>query len=166
MLLISPFDAGAESNAEISGDIIRILMPAGTLSLTFSKDDDPGKVQFLKSFLSSSAVTYGLKNLVEKERPNGESKSFPSGHATMTFSSAAFVHERYGFKSGLPMYALATYVGWTRIQSDNHDFFDVAAGAAIGTVSAFCFTEPFKETFEITPVLSGRKIGFVCCMKL
>ena len=162
VFLTPAFKVYAKSDVEISGEILRALMPVSVLSYTFAGDDNKGGQQFIKSFLSSSAVTYTLKKTIEKDRPNGEPESFPSGHATMTFSSAAFVHKRYGLKPGLPMYALATYVGWTRIQSDTHYICDVAVGAAIGILGSFYFTTPIQTEISIQPTLTNEKIGFTC----
>ena len=156
----------ATSDVEVSGDILRILMPVSVLSYTFAGDDAPGRCQFVKSFVFSTAVTYALKTIIDKDRPNGESKSFPSGHTAMAFSSAAFVHKRYGLKSGLPMYGLATYVGWTRVQSDNHDISDVATGAAIGILGSFYFTTPKGTEVVFQPTLTEEKIGFTCSILL
>lgn len=162
ILLFMPVSgASAKGNVEVSGDVLRILMPAGTLAYTFGIGDNAGRTQFLKSFLYSSVTTFALKSIVDKERPKGGPGSFPSGHTAMVFSSAGFVHDRYGRAPGLPMGVLATYVAWSRIRSDNHDFWDVAAGAVIGLVPAIYFTAPYSKQAVFRPVVETDKIGCV-----
>lgn len=69
----------------------------------------------------------------QKERPDrSDNHSFPSMHTSTSFAAAAFIQRRYGWKWGLPSYILSTYVGWTRVYGKKHDWWDVAAGAAIG----------------------------------
>ena len=93
----------------------------------------------------SFVVTHGLKRLINKERPNGGDYSFPSGHTSAAFTGAAFIEKRYGYKLGVPTYLLAGYVGWSRINANKHDYWDVASGAIIGIGSAYLFTKPFKN---------------------
>ena len=80
-------------------------------------------------------VTYGLKYAVDAERPNGKTGSFPSAHTSVTFTGAEFIRKQYGWAWGAPAYAAASYVGWSRVQTQHHWWRDVAAGAAIGLLS-------------------------------
>lgn len=68
---------------------------------------------------------------------------FPSGHTSITFSSATFMHTRYGWKYGIPFYVLAGYVSWYRVYADRHDYWDVLGGAALGVGCAYFFTKPY-----------------------
>ena len=108
----------------------------------------------------SLVITHSLKRIINKERPNGGDYSFPSGHTSAAFTGAAFIERKYGFKYGIPSYLLASYVGWTRIQANKHDKWDVLGGAIIGIGSAYIFTKPFKNTelaigyLEKTPTLN------------
>ncbi|CAM1361060.1 phosphatase PAP2 family protein [Tenacibaculum xiamenense] len=135
-----------------SGDVLVAALPALALGSTFIWDDESnGTLQFTKSFLATSATVYVLKLLIDKERPNGESlNSFPSGHTAISFSSAAFFQKRYGWKVGIPAYALAAYVGYTRIKSDKHDKWDVLAGALIGTGFSYLFTKKYTKDSKIS----------------
>jgi membrane-associated phospholipid phosphatase len=40
----------------------------------------------------------------------------------------------YGWKAGLPAYALAAGIGLSRIEANRHHLSDVVAGAALGTI--------------------------------
>jgi membrane-associated phospholipid phosphatase len=141
----------SEKFHKTSGDVLVGLLPALSLTSTFIwKDEQKGTWQFSKSLVSTIAITWGLKLLIDKERPNGESlNSFPSGHTSVSFASAAFIQKRYGWKYGIPAYALAGYVGYSRIEANKHDKWDVLAGAIIGTGMSYIFTKPFNKENKI-----------------
>jgi len=123
-----------------------VLIPAAAYGGTFYMDDKDGRPQFLKSLITNTAVTFGLKLAVDKERPDkSDDNSFPSGHTSTAFQGAAFIHKRYGFKYSLPAYAGAVSVGYTRVQADKHHIEDVLAGAAIGFISSWYFTTPYEN---------------------
>jgi membrane-associated phospholipid phosphatase len=83
---------------------------------------------------------------VNAERPNGGGQSFPSGHASVSFSSAEFLRKRYGWGWGLPAYALASFVAYSRVEAGKHYTRDVVAGAALGGACSYLFTDAFVKT--------------------
>lgn len=128
------------------GDIALFALPLATLGSTFIIGDKKGTWQFTKGLLVTSAVTYGLKLGVNKQRPDmSNDNSFPSGHTSTTFHSAGFVHRRYGFKYSIPAYVLAGFTAANRIVSNKHDIFDILAGAAIGLGSNLLFTTEYQQ---------------------
>lgn len=158
--LMSPFHcAKASDGVENAGDIVRTLIPAIAFSATVYLHDSDGRSQFYKSFFSNLAVTYALKQAVDKTRPNGkDDDSFPSGHTSVAFQGAAFIHKRYGLKYAIPAYVGASFVAWSRVDSDNHFTTDVLAGAAIGVVSSLIFTKPYKGV-SVTPLAGNGFYG-------
>ena len=66
-----------------------------------------------------------------------------------------------------PAYALAAYVGWGRVYSRKHHWWDVVAGGAIGAASAYIFTKPFakKHNLQVSPVSDGRSVGVYASME-
>lgn len=138
-----------------AGTALMVILPATAYASTFMLDDKEGRMQFYKSFLTNLVVTDVLKVTIDKKRPNGKGKSFPSGHTSVTFQAATFIQQRYGWKYSIPAYIGATFVGYSRVQSDNHYNIDVFAGAAIGMLSSYYFTKPYKG-FEITPFSDVR----------
>lgn len=79
------------------------------------------------------SITQPLKVGFQRLRPNGEDHmSFPSGHATDSFMFATVFMEHYGWKVGIPGYALATYVSASRLEARKHHLTDATVGAAIG----------------------------------
>lgn len=137
---------------ETAGDVLLYAMPAVALGSTVIIGDGKGTWQFAKGFVANQAVIIGLKYAINKPRPydNGD-KAFPSGHTSTTFQSAAFIQRRYGWKFGIPAYALAAFTGWSRINAHKHDGWDVLAGAIIGVGSSYIFTKPYqREHMELT----------------
>jgi len=150
MVFISKIKA-QNINYEKIGDNLQIALPVSAFASSFIwKDNQKAPLQFIKTMGSSFIVTHSLKRIINKERPNGGSYSYPSGHTTAAFTGAAFIEKRYGLKAGVPAYILASYVGWSRVYSKNHDYYDVVAGALLGIGSAYIFTKPFKNKIELT----------------
>jgi len=160
LLLLIPGTASASDAIEKSGDILRTLIPVAAYGATFYMHDSEGRRDFYESFLTNLGVTYALKSTISKTRPNGtDDKSFPSGHTSVAFQGAAFIHARYGPKYAVPAYIAASYVGWTRVESDNHYTEDVLVGAAIGIASSFIFTRPYHG-FVAAPLVDQGFYGF------
>jgi len=154
-----------ESNTEKVGDILLILIPATAYGTTFLLDDKNGRTQFYKSFFTNLGVTYGLKLSINKERPDGsDNESFPSLHTSATFQGATFIQKRYGWKYAIPAYIGAIFVAYSRVHADKHYVEDVLAGAAIGFVSSYYFTTPFKEV-SVTPIIDNRTYGLTISKK-
>lgn len=131
---------------EKSGDILQIALPTAAFASTFIWNDEyKGTIQCAKAMVTTFIVTESLKHIIDKERPNGGHYSFPSGHTSAAFTGAAFLERRYGLKVGIPSYLLASFVGWSRIYANKHDYWDVGAGAALGIISAYIFTKPYKN---------------------
>lgn len=156
--LLHTHRANASDNVEKIGEILQYVIPGIAYGSTFYLKDSEGRKQFYKSFFTNLAVTHGLKNVINKKRPNGQSKSFPSGHTSTAFQGATFIQKRYGIKYAIPAYIAASFVGYSRLKSDNHYTKDVIAGAAIGVVSSFYFTKPYKG-FNIKPIVNNGRYG-------
>lgn len=150
----------ARDSVEKSGDALAIVIPAlGLGSTLFYEEGYEGTLQFLESFATAQLTTMVLKNVTNEKRPNGACcKSFPSGHASAAFMGAGFIHERYGLKYAMPAYVGATYVGYTRVHADKHFVKDVVAGAAIGVLSSFYFSEPYRD-ISVTPSAGNGAYG-------
>lgn len=87
------------------------------------------------ALLRTEVVTFGLKSVVNEERPNGENKSFPSAHTSTTFAAAEFIRKEYGWGWGTPAYLAAGFTGWSRVENREHYWQDVVAGAVIGVLA-------------------------------
>lgn len=149
------FSANAQANdgIETAGDVLAYLMPvaAGGKALfekecmDSSKRDCSGLLQFGESTIVAFGTTQVLKLSIREERPNHrDHHSFPSGHSSAAFSSAEFLRKRYGLEYGIPAYAVASFVAYSRVHAKQHYFHDVVVGSAIGIGSGYLFTKPYK----------------------
>lgn len=149
-----------------AADVLQFAIPAVAFGTTFLYGDSEGRTQFYKSGAACLAVTQGLKQTIFEERPAGHgTDSFPSGHTSSSFLGASFIQRRYGWKFGAPAYMLASYVGWSRVDSKAHYVHDVLAGAAIGVVCTYLFTDPFTENITVMPLVDEDSVGLGFQMK-
>lgn len=108
---------------------------------------------FAQALVVNGAYTGLLKKTVSRTRPDGsDTLSFPSGHTSTAFSLAGIATHHYGWKVGVPAYALASCIGLTRIEQDRHHLSDVLAGATLGfivgrTVTRLDGERPAKKRF-------------------
>lgn len=126
-----------------AGDLLSNALPAGVLAVELWRGDRDGAWQFGKSFAVTVAAADILKRTTGVERPDHTNdQSFPSGHAAAAFAAATYVHRRHGLETALPLYGLATYVGYTRVRSGRHRWTDVAGAATLSAASSWYFVDP------------------------
>ena len=124
----------------------------------------------LKSFLLNDLIVSGLKTWTDETRPNGDARSFPSGHTSIAFSMAHFMHKEYGELSAwysVGAYSCAAAVGIMRVAKNAHWISDVVAGAGIGILSTelVYLTHLYKwdsehlRNFDIFPFSVGKQKG-------
>jgi len=162
--LLFIFPVFAKDNITKAGDILQVIIPSIAYGTTLYKKDTQGSNQFYKSFATNLLVTYGLKNSINKTRPNGGDQAFPSAHTSAAFQGAAFIHKRYGLEYAVPAYLGASFVAYSRVHSDNHETVDVIAGAALGIASSFYFTTAYQG-FEIKPIANHHIYGLTISKK-
>jgi membrane-associated phospholipid phosphatase len=86
----------------------------------------------IEAQLLAVALTQGLKFAIGRTRPDGEARSFPSGHASASFATASTLQRHFGRRAAIPAYAIAAYTSVSRLQANSHYASDVIAGAALG----------------------------------
>ncbi len=132
------------------GDLMGQLVPnavysLGMLATYFIATDEVIKQKsinrsffMLETTLYASALSAVLKYSVREPRPNASDRySFPSGHSTTIFSFAGVVGLEHEWYCAVPAYALAAFVGFSRINDNMHYAHDVLGGATIGLSYAF-----------------------------
>lgn len=117
-----------------AGQAVAIAIPVVAGGIALAHDWDWTGV---KELTVDTGLTVGtallLKQIVREQRPDGSDwHSFPSDTAALAFAPAAFLWDRYGWEYGVPAYLAAGYVGYERVNSKQHHWYDVAASAAIG----------------------------------
>jgi membrane-associated phospholipid phosphatase len=145
---------------EQTGDVGAIILPAGAAVGALVVKDRQGLGQLAAAYASTMVLVYVLKPTIDRTRPDGGGQSFPSGHAASAFAGAAFLQRRYGWRFGIPAYALASYVGYSRVDADRHHTSDVVAGAAIGIAANLVFTR-HREHVSVGIAPTGGRAAFV-----
>lgn len=109
-------------------------IPGSLIGVQLGFDRNNG-IASAEGVLASTAVTFGMKYSVRRERPDSNTKtSFPSGHSQMAFSYATTVLNSYGFWASVPAYGMAVLTGFSRLADNAHWLSDVVAGATIGVL--------------------------------
>jgi membrane-associated phospholipid phosphatase len=156
--LSAPSSVLARSTTETLGDVGQIAVPAAGLLAAGLHRDEKGVLQLAEALGTTMVVVYALKPTIDRTRPNGGGQSFPSGHAASAFAGAAFLHLRYGLAWGVPAYAAAAYVAYSRVEVKEHWTSDVIAGGAIGIASNLVFTRRYRKV-TVNPVLGRGTVG-------
>jgi membrane-associated phospholipid phosphatase len=112
--------------------------------------------------LLAEGLTFGIKQISRRDRPDGTGFSFPSGHTTVSFASATVLQRHFGWRVGGPAYAIAGYVALSRVQMKRHYLSDVAFGAALGIVAGRTITLGHDRTFRLSPTVTagGAAVSF------
>ena len=109
----------------------------------------------LRAQISATTWAYVVKYSVDRTRPNGDPRSFPSGHSTATFATAMVLQDHYGWKVGVPMFAAAAYTAASRLTVNKHWASDVVFGAFVGIASARTVTLQVRNRrVAIVPIAS------------
>jgi hypothetical protein len=131
--------------SKIVGDIgvaqYQIPVILGAYAFTVWHQDDY-EHQMMTSLISSYTIfglsTLAIKGIADTKRPsdtwNGGSYGFPSWHDGSMFCMAAVIDEYEGHWVGVPLYVLAGLIGWSRIDTRDHDLSDVVFGGVLGYV--------------------------------
>ena len=153
---------GSPKNARLVSDIFQtamlITMPIPPL-LAPEEETEIGFWGAKVKRLAIQAVGFGfgfgttlvLKTTIHRERPSGEDRrSFPSGHATITFLAAGWLEKNITSFSPYIKYPLNTIAytaavatAWARVEGEKHYPIDVLAGVLIANF----FTEFFAGAF-------------------
>jgi len=114
----------------------------------------------VRAQINTASWTYPLKVAVGRTRPNDGPRSFPSGHASATFATAMVLQDHYGWKVGVPVFAVAAYTAASRLTDNKHWASDVVFGAFLGIASARTVTIHLRTTHvTVAPLLSSGAAG-------
>ena len=120
------------STAKFVGDFGQFALPLTALGVSLADSHKDMAMRAGLSVGTTLGIAYSLKYTWNEKRPNGGPNSFPSGHTSAAFAGASFIQLNYGWKWGIPAYAAASYVGWSRVASKAHWYHDVLVGAGLG----------------------------------
>ena len=141
-------DAGWATASDIGRDVLVVA----ALGTPVAKGDWSGLAEAAGSMALAGGTTFVLKQAVDERRPDGsDNNSFPSGHTSISFAAAATLENRYGWEVGAPAFAVASFVGVARVEARKHYWYDVVAGAALGTASGFLLTDKLDDHVRLVP---------------
>jgi membrane-associated phospholipid phosphatase len=144
VLLVTP--AAADDFVETSGRVLMFALPVAGGGYALFKGDTQGFLQLGASVATAYGTSFLLQKVVKEERPDHSGwDSFPSDSTAIAFGAASSIQRRYGWEFGIPSYAIAAYVGYSRVEADKHHWGDVAAGAAIGVLSGLFWTSAYQK---------------------
>jgi membrane-associated phospholipid phosphatase len=110
----------------------------------------------MQAQLLAGATTFALKRAIRRARPDGEARSFPSGHAAGTFAAATVAQRHYGLKGAIPAYTAATLISGARLQANSHYATDIILGAAVGILSGRAATfEIGRRRVSLSPAVTA-----------
>jgi membrane-associated phospholipid phosphatase len=118
----------------------------------------------VRAQILSQVLVQTLKFTVQRDRPDGSNnKSFPSGHAASAFATATVLQRHYGWKVGVPAYAMGGYIALARMAWNRHHATDVVMGAGFGIASARTVTMSVAKTrfnVGVRPEVGGASVNF------
>ena len=166
MVLMASVNAKAQGKfVERSTDVLSIVPTMTGLCMAIVNEDKKGAVELGLSTATALVANYALEAAIKKDRPDGTgSHAFPSTHTLLAFNGSTFMIKRYGWKWGVPAYAVSAYVAWGRTHADKHDWWDVLGGAALGAGAALIYTHKFSKATDVTiapVVLDGEAKGLM-----
>jgi membrane-associated phospholipid phosphatase len=143
------FAAASNAHAadENAGQAVAIAIPlaAGGVALLHHWDWQGAEELTIDTGLTVGTALI-LKQIVREQRPDQSNwHSFPSDTAALAFAPASFLWDRYGWQYGVPAYLAAGYVGYERVQSKQHHWYDVAASAGMGWAYSRLITTRFHH---------------------
>jgi hypothetical protein len=114
----------------------------------------------IRAQVLTQGITQGIKFAVQRTRPDGTSNSFPSGHTAAAFATATVLRNHYGWRAGVPAYAIASYVAASRLSENRHYASDLVFGATVGILSARTVTIGHGSfRFAVTPFATPGGAG-------
>lgn len=145
---------------------------ASIASIAWGKLNHSYRLQSFGSDLFRAQVANGLltglmKVSINRTRPNGGAYSYPSGHTSTAFTSAAVIYRDLGPRWGIPAFVAASYVGLSRMQANKHYLSDVAAGAILGTYVGLKLTghHDRERKLSLMPSYGSRGPGMTLSVK-
>jgi membrane-associated phospholipid phosphatase len=120
-------------------------------------------MELVRAELLTEGLVQGLKFAVRRQRPDGsDNRSFPSGHAAITFATATVLQRRFGWVRAMPAYLVASYVAAARVTEDKHFLSDVVGGAFVGTIAGRTVTRDGNgQRVSFAPVFGAHETAFV-----
>jgi len=127
----------------------QIALPLSAGCVALSKKDYEGFVRLAVAVCLNQIFLEFLKTVIPEIRPNGSSRSFPSGDTAAACLGPAFLVLRYG-PGVMPVHVawmtvVAVTVAISRVLIRAHWVHDVAAGAVLGCSVVYLCLKAFER---------------------
>ena len=110
-------------------------------------------MDLIRALLISEVMVETMKYTTRRERPDGSNaRSFPSGHASITFATATVIERHLGWRYSVLGYTIASYVAASRLHDNRHWLSDVVFGSAVGAIGGRTVTQHGRNVWTMTPV--------------
>jgi membrane-associated phospholipid phosphatase len=120
----------------------------------------------IEAQLVAVTATQALKFAFNRDRPDREARSFPSGHASAAFATARVLQQHFGRRLAIPAYAVAVFTSTSRLQANSHYTSDVIFGAALGLAIAHTATADRRERgLHVVPTVSRDSVAITFTLK-
>ncbi len=154
---------GMEKGKSGIGAVLGSGFPGIAIAATQLWLDTENGLQHSRAIGFTSLTHITLAVAINRERPNGKRRSFPSGHTSSSFATASSLAYSYGPWVGVPSLALASFVGLSRTANNAHWLSDIVAGAGLGIfwarASAQVGITKDKETASWYPIYEPSEEG-------
>ncbi|HMH65836.1 MAG TPA: phosphatase PAP2 family protein [Rhizomicrobium sp.] len=158
-LLLASMQSAAAASSETLGTDVAIALPVIAGGITLYKDDWKGAAQLTVDTVATVGIAYGLKHVIREQRlDKSDFQSMPSDTSALAFAPANFLWDRYGWQYGVPAYAAATFVAWSRVDAQKHHWYDVTASAALAFGVSKIFTTRYQArglSYGVAPTDGG-----------
>jgi membrane-associated phospholipid phosphatase len=176
---INPHFVGSANGVWKAGKIVGqmpVILGAGLTTYVVGRSVSSPRAQHLgmdeiEASLLTGAIVLGMKQAIRRDRPvgpDGQAQSgfsFPSGHAANAFAAATVLQQHLGYRAGVPMYALASYVAMSRLHDNKHYASDVIFGSAVGVIVGRSVTWHGRH-FYASPMLLPGGGGLMAAVRL
>lgn len=109
-------------------------------------------MDLLQAQILTEMLVQPIKMSTKRERPDGSNnRSFPSGHAAVTFAGATVIERHLGWRKSLLGYTIASYVAASRLHDNRHYLSDVVFGAAVGSIAGRTVVHHASDYWAFTP---------------
>jgi len=161
-----------DSVGDVGGNPGTHFAVAGAMYFTSLAGNHTKTYEVSKTLINALSIngitTLAGKAIAQSRSPNGDSHGWPSGHTSSTFCFATVMYEAYGPWVGVPLMGFAAFVGYERIDAENHDFNDVISGALIGIAIGHAVSKNHQARifgFDVMPYADPRGAAGVALTK-
>lgn len=158
--------AAAGSDLRKAGNIVVIALPAAAVGISLAHDGDwKGLGEFAISTGLTVGSAYLIRELVRENRPDhSDMHTLTPPDLALADASANYLWSRYGWKYGVPAYALRFVVSEGLTDAKKNHWYDTLATSALAFTFNYAFVTNWKDEqryrFSVNPQPGGASLRF------